>query len=139
MEKEKVGKKVKVKKNNTTKMTHAIEEGSRYGISEEGMAAMTNAVHKDDGIDLSQHPEIVVGKSKVNSQKVKHLTELAEKPAEPTSALYLDGKKFETLHQEKLADDQYHQRKSKDEHWGVFTLKSIIAISNCYFVTAIIE
>ena len=23
--------------------------------------------------------------------------------------------------------------------WGVFTLKSIIAISNCYFVTAIIE
>ena len=67
MEKEKAGKELKVKRNNTTKMTLLIEEGSRYGVSEEGMAAMANAVHADDGIDLSKHPEMVVGKSKVHS------------------------------------------------------------------------
>ena len=44
---------------------------------------------------------------------------MAEKPAEPTSALYLDGKKFETLHQEKLDDEQFHQEKRKDEHYAI--------------------
>ena len=118
LERERKGKEGK-KKNNMTKMTRLIEEGARFGASEEALAAYANAVHIDDGIDLSQHPEMVVGKSKVHTQKVKRYTELAEQAVESTAALYIDGKKFETLSQEKLEDGEFHQKIEKEEHYVI--------------------
>ena len=83
------------------------------------MAAAANAVHKDDGIDLSLHPELIVSKSKIRSQQNIHLRELSAAAVPSTPSLFFDGKRMKTLHQEQLADGQFHQHTEVDDHYVI--------------------
>ena len=83
--------------------------GARFGDGPQKMAAYANAVHEDDGVVLADNPSMVVTSGKVESARKKFLTDLANEPAEPTPAIFIDGKKFPTLHNDKDEDLGYHQ------------------------------
>ena len=58
------------------------------------------------GIDLSANPAEVLGKAKYHANKKQFLSQLADEPALPTNAIYLDGKKTKTLVTEEYEDEE---------------------------------
>ena len=77
---------------------------SSSGASERDTTAMANAMHEADGINLAEHPELIVTKSKVHVAKKPRLEQLSGAPAEPTDAIYIYGKRYKTLHGEEVED-----------------------------------
>ena len=61
-----------------------------------------NATHRADGIDLGTNPDKVLGKSKLHYAKKCHLTTAAGAPVLSTCAVFLDGKKTDTLNTEEI-------------------------------------
>ena len=109
----------RLKKNNTSRLTRLVEEGARFGVSDEGLASLANAVHIDDGVNLRENPSMVVTPGKVRSQREQHLTALSEREVPPTKSIYFDGKRTKTLHQDLLEDGSYHQSVQVDDHYAV--------------------
>ena len=92
------------KQRNMTDISPLIDCMSSSGASERDTTAMANAMHEADGINLAEHPELIVTKSKVHVAKKSRLEQLSGAPAEPTDAIYIDGKRYKTLHGEEVED-----------------------------------
>ena len=75
------------KQRNMTDISPLIECMSRSGASEKDTTAMANATHEADGINLVEHPELIVTKSKVHVAKKRCLEQLAGASAEPMNAI----------------------------------------------------
>ena len=65
---------------------------------------MANAMHEADGINVAEHPELIVTKSKVHVAKQLCLEQLSGAPAEPMDAIYIDRKRYKTLQGEEMED-----------------------------------
>ena len=105
---------------NMRDLTNLIETGARYNTSERQMAALANAVRRDDGVDLEANPSLIVTKAHVSSAKKKVLKRLSSTPVPSTRAIFLDGKKFATSMKEKVGD-LFHRTTSKEEDHYVVT------------------
>ena len=116
MEKE-AEKETRVPKNHVGSIQNLLTVGARFGDGPQKMAAYANAVHEDDGIVFAENPSAVLTTSKVEKAREKFLTNLANEPAQPTSAIFTDGKKFETLHNDHDEDLGYHQSVQIDDHY----------------------
>ena len=64
-------------------------ESTRFGSGDREIAAIMNATRRVDGVNLDEHPEMIVTKSKVHDTKVDLFSRLSDQPAEPTSSLFL--------------------------------------------------
>ena len=109
----------KKSKRNMGKINNPLTIGARFGDGPQKMAAYANAVHEDDGVDLGENPSAIVTSSKVQSARKKFLTDLSNEPAESTTAIFTDGKKFPTLHDNVVEDLGHQQSLQLDDHYVI--------------------
>ena len=107
-------------KNHVGSIENLLTVGARFGDGPQKMAAYANAVHEDDGVVLAENPSLVLTTSKVQKARERFLTDLSNEPAEPTTAIFTDGKKFATLHNDPDVDLGHQQSVQTDDHY-VFT------------------
>ena len=100
-------------------VTPLIINMARRGASERDAASWANATHEADGMNLSENPDKIVTKSKIHAAKTRYLTQLAGEAVEPTQAIFFDGKRFATLHNEEVEDVFQHNYTNVDEHFVI--------------------
>ena len=119
MEEEMTGPEKKKRTRHMGSLDNVLELAARREASESDTAAWCNAVHRDDGIDLDANPHLIVTKSKVHKAKVRYLTKLSNAPVPSTDCLFFDGKRYDTMHSEKV--DEHFQRTvlKNDDHYAI--------------------
>ncbi|CAH0551078.1 unnamed protein product [Brassicogethes aeneus] len=90
----------------------------RYGVSDRAAAAIASAVLEDVGLIKKGDTSKVVDKNKVRRSRQKIRTELQANDDfqnKPLKGLYFDGRKDNTLRQEKVGN-KYYRKTVKEEH-----------------------
>ena len=109
----------KKKRRHTGDISNLLHTAARFNDSERKMVAYHNALRKDDGHDLKENPSMILTKSKVQAAKKKTMTNISNEPAQPTSAIFADGKKFPTLHNDPVEDLPQSHSLETDDHYAI--------------------
>ena len=93
--------------------------GARTGASERQVIAIANATLESQGVNLAQNPSKIISKSKYHAAKVRVTGELADAAVPSAEALFFDGKRFPTLHNDEVDELYYSQSQQTDDHYVV--------------------
>ena len=83
-----------------------------------------NETRKLESVDFTANPEKLITKSKVHDAKTRSLKSLSDQAAEPTSLIFFDGKKTETLESTSIGDGFHHNVVQKKAHYVIADGKS---------------
>ena len=109
----------KKKTRNTNKYPKMLEQVARFDLSGPAVSAVINGYNADMGINLKENPEVVVSESSLRYKKNKLASELSDQPLTPTSSVFIDGKRYNTLLLES-ADEETRRNAAKVlEHFVV--------------------
>jgi hypothetical protein len=90
----------------------------RTGVSDRSAAMIASAVLQDVGIINEEDTNLVVDRSKVRRERTKMRTELQKSDTEPVIGLYFDGRKDQTITQEKKGD-KFYRRVVSESHYSL--------------------
>jgi hypothetical protein len=106
---------VRQPKHNTLPLPNFAQFCERANLSDSMAALGANSLLTDYNI-LQDQPNLAVSTGKMASQRsILHMS-YTERVHEPLEALYYDGKKYDTLHQESISSSTLHQFTRKEEH-----------------------
>ena len=86
-------------------LTETMKASARCGIGEQSLATIINTYNSEIGENLEENPDIVLTSSGVHSKRKRALGAEADAPVNGTSALFMDGKRFNSLEHETYNGD----------------------------------
>ncbi|CAH0558644.1 unnamed protein product [Brassicogethes aeneus] len=96
-------------------LTSTALVSDRFGISDRATAAIASSVLHDVGIISEEDTSQIIDKSKIRRQKQKIRQAIRQDASIVTKGLYFDGRKDNTIYQQKIGAKLY-RRVKKEEH-----------------------
>ena len=91
----------------------------RHGVSDRAVASLATAVLRDMQIISQNNPSQVIDRSKVRKERHKQREDLTNDTTITLPGLYFDGRKDQTLVQEKMTDGKFHRQIITEEHVSI--------------------
>lgn len=116
-------------------LPNLAEACDRSGLSGRNDSLVVNAVLKDIGLVTDEDHSLIIGRSKIRSERKKQRKKLVEIETLQTwkliSGIYFDGRKDRTLNVEKIGSTQ-HTRQITEEHIVIIGEPGSIYLGHVY-------